>query len=206
MSDTIPNPAVPRKKRLAVFLDGTWNTVNDNTNVWRLKFLLAANSSDGTEQLSFYSTSVGTAFGERARGGMFGYGLNEEIIRAYEWLIDHYNICDELFIFGFSRGAYGRENSFCSRSPPDGRVCSGTMASSLMQCGFRSRVLAASTPSSAAASASFAPTVRAPSFAPKESAKKKSATSLGSRSAAQAARAGRSLRRPRCRRAPLARA
>lgn len=37
---------------------------------------------------------------------MFGYGLNDEIIRAYEWLIDHYNIGDELFIFGFSRGAY----------------------------------------------------------------------------------------------------
>jgi len=37
---------------------------------------------------------------------MFGYGLNDEIIRAYEWLIDHYNVGDELFIFGFSRGAY----------------------------------------------------------------------------------------------------
>jgi uncharacterized protein (DUF2235 family) len=37
---------------------------------------------------------------------MFGHGLNDEIIRAYEWLIDHYNTGDELFIFGFSRGAY----------------------------------------------------------------------------------------------------
>jgi hypothetical protein len=26
----------PQKKRLAVFLDGTWNAVGDNTNVWRL--------------------------------------------------------------------------------------------------------------------------------------------------------------------------
>src|SRR5262249_19546806 len=49
---------------------------------------------------------VGTRFGERARGGMFGYGLNDEIIRAYEWLIDRYNPGDTLFIFGFSRGAY----------------------------------------------------------------------------------------------------
>jgi hypothetical protein len=26
-------------KRLAIFLDGTWNTLNNNTNVWRLKSL-----------------------------------------------------------------------------------------------------------------------------------------------------------------------
>jgi len=106
MSDIGPNPVVPPQKRLAVFLDGTWNTVNDNTNVWRLKSLLAPKGPDGVEQLSYYSTGVGTAFGERVRGGMFGYGLNDEIIRAYEWLIEYYNIGDELFIFGFSRGAY----------------------------------------------------------------------------------------------------
>ena len=26
-------------KRIALFLDGTWNNVRDNTNVWRLKSL-----------------------------------------------------------------------------------------------------------------------------------------------------------------------
>jgi uncharacterized protein (DUF2235 family) len=106
MSEIIPDLVASPKKRLAVFLDGTWNTVNDNTNVWRLKSLLAPRGQDGVEQLSYYSTGVGTEFGERVRGGMFGYGLNDEIIRAYEWLIDKYNIGDELFIFGFSRGAY----------------------------------------------------------------------------------------------------
>ena len=85
---------------------GQYLTRCDNTNVWRLKSLLAPKGPDGVEQLSYYSTGVGTAFGERVRGGMFGYGLNDEIIRAYEWLIEHYNIGDELFIFGFSRGAY----------------------------------------------------------------------------------------------------
>jgi uncharacterized protein (DUF2235 family) len=80
--------------------------VNDNTNVWRLKSLLAPKGSDGIEQLTYYSTGVGTTFGARVRGGMFGYGLNDEIIRAYEWLIDHYTKGDGLFIFGFSRGAY----------------------------------------------------------------------------------------------------
>jgi len=99
-----PTPLFP-KKRIAVFLDGTWNTVNDNTNVWRLKSLLAE-VAHGLPQISYYHKGVGTTFGSRLRGGMFGYGLNDEIIRAYEWLIDNYNPGDELFIFGFSRGAY----------------------------------------------------------------------------------------------------
>lgn len=94
------------KKRIALFLDGTWNTVNDNTNVWRLKSLCAPESTDGLAQAVYYSAGVGTQFGEKFRGGMFGKGLNEEIIAAYEWLIDQYNSGDELFIFGFSRGAY----------------------------------------------------------------------------------------------------
>ena len=94
------------KKRIVVCLDGTWNTVNDNTNVWRLKSLLATASNEGMEQRTYYHKGVGTTYGSYARGGMFGYGLNDEIIRAYEWLIDNYNPGDELFIFGFSRGAY----------------------------------------------------------------------------------------------------
>ena len=122
MSDIVPNPVVPSQKRLAVFVDGTWNTVNDNTNVWRLKSLPAPKGPDGVEQLSYYSTGVGTAFGERVRGGMFGYGLTDEIIRAYEWLIEHYNIGDELFIFGFSRGAYKRQ---ANRRRGQPATCSG---------------------------------------------------------------------------------
>ena len=58
------------------------------------------------QQVSYYHKGVGTTFGSRWAGGMFGRGLNDEIIRAYEWLIDNYNLGDELFIFGFSRGAY----------------------------------------------------------------------------------------------------
>jgi uncharacterized protein (DUF2235 family) len=89
-------------KRIALFLDGTWNTVNDNTNVWRAKSLCAV----GPDQLCYYSAGVGTAFGQRLVGGMLGYGLDDEVIRAYEWLIEHYEPEDHIFIFGFSRGAY----------------------------------------------------------------------------------------------------
>src|SRR6476646_610465 len=85
------------KKRVAIFLDGTWNTVNDNTNVWRLKALCASQSSDGLQQCAYYNSGLGTKFGEKIRGGMLGYGLNDAIIDAYEWLIENYDVGDELF-------------------------------------------------------------------------------------------------------------
>jgi hypothetical protein len=99
-------PPSPQGKRLALFLDGTWNTVSDNTNVWRMRALIAAQSADGAEQRAYYSTGLGTKFGERLRGGAFGRGINTAIISAYEWLIENYADGDEIFIFGFSRGAY----------------------------------------------------------------------------------------------------
>lgn len=93
---------MPDKKRIALFLDGTWNTVNDNTNVWRLKSLCARSA----EQLVYYSEGVGTQYGERISGGMFGVGINDEVIRAYEWLVENYEADAQVFIFGFSRGAF----------------------------------------------------------------------------------------------------
>ncbi|MET4445943.1 uncharacterized protein (DUF2235 family) [Bradyrhizobium sp. GM2.2] len=39
-------------------------------------------------------------------GGAFGQGLDDNIRLAYEWLIENYRDGDEIFIFGFSRGAY----------------------------------------------------------------------------------------------------
>lgn len=98
--------AKPEKKRLALFLDGTRNTSGDNTNVWRLKALCADRSTDGLQQMAYYNTGVGTRFGEKVRGAALGYGLNKLVSDAYEWLIDNYNAEDEIFIFGFSRGAY----------------------------------------------------------------------------------------------------
>jgi uncharacterized protein (DUF2235 family) len=89
-------------KRLAIFLDGTWNTLNNNTNVWRLKSL----TSESADQRVYYSQGVGTQRGEVARGVIMGYGIDDEILEAYTWLIQNFDDGDEIFIFGFSRGAY----------------------------------------------------------------------------------------------------
>lgn len=78
-SETIKSPG---RKRVALFLDGTWNTVGDNTNVWRLKALCAERGADGTRQVAYYSTGLGTFVGEKLRGGMFGYGLDKAVIDA----------------------------------------------------------------------------------------------------------------------------
>jgi len=88
-------------KRLCVFLDGTWNSVGDNTNVWRLKSLCSQKSSDGCEQRFYYDKGVNGFW-----GGTFGKGLIENVTEAYEWLVENYEKNDEIFIFGFSRGAY----------------------------------------------------------------------------------------------------
>lgn len=89
-------------KRIALFLDGTWNTVENNTNVWRAKSLCLQND----DQIAYYSKGVGTTRGERLIGGMFGWGLDKEVTDAYQWLIEHYETNDQIYIFGFSRGAY----------------------------------------------------------------------------------------------------
>jgi uncharacterized protein (DUF2235 family) len=98
-------PAVTKpasKKRLALFLDGTWKTADDNTNVWQLKSLCSPKSADGsTTQLAYYEIGVSGFLGL-----LFGLGLDKNITDAYEWLIDKYKPGNEIFIFGFSRGAY----------------------------------------------------------------------------------------------------
>lgn len=61
-----------QKKRLAVFLDGTWNSIGTNTNVWRMRALCASKGSDGTPQLIYYGLGVNGFI-----GGAFGQGLDE---------------------------------------------------------------------------------------------------------------------------------
>jgi len=88
-------------KRLAVFLDGTWNAVGTNTNVWRMRCLCADTGTDGITQLRFYHNGVNGFI-----GGGWGKGLSENVCLAYDWIVDNYEDGDEIFIFGFSRGAF----------------------------------------------------------------------------------------------------
>ena len=99
-------------KKLAVFLDGSWNNINDNTSVWRLSQMVARRDDRDVRQLSYYTPGVGTARGETIRGGALGYGLDEDVIAAYRWLMGNFDQndektpSDEIYLFGFSRGAF----------------------------------------------------------------------------------------------------
>jgi uncharacterized protein (DUF2235 family) len=93
-------------KRIAVFLDGTWNSPDDNTNVWRSKLLASERDAAGNEQACYYEVGVGTKRFERFRGGAFGEGLDANLRNAYQWLMSVYEKDDVIYLFGFSRGAY----------------------------------------------------------------------------------------------------
>ncbi|MEO1258925.1 MAG: DUF2235 domain-containing protein [Bacteroidota bacterium] len=96
------------KKRLALFLDGTWNTEDDSTNVYHAYSLTKEGliENDTIEQLRYYDPGVGTGILDSITGGGFGVGLDKNVRQAYNWLVDHYEKGDEIYIFGFSRGAY----------------------------------------------------------------------------------------------------
>jgi uncharacterized protein (DUF2235 family) len=100
-------------KRLVLCCDGTWNRPDETregipapTNVAKIEMAVARQDGPGTQQLVHYEEGVGTQRFERIRGGAFGYGLTRNILNCYRWLVENYEPGDELFFFGFSRGAY----------------------------------------------------------------------------------------------------
>jgi uncharacterized protein (DUF2235 family) len=100
-------------KRLVVCCDGTWNTADQAiagepcpTNVTKLALSIASEDSAGVRQCVYYHPGVGTSRGERLRGGAFGFGLSRNVFDAYHFLMDNYEDGDELYFFGFSRGAF----------------------------------------------------------------------------------------------------
>ena len=102
------------KQRLVLYLDGTWNTEDDSTNVRNiyhrtLEGRLPAEEGKQSEkwiQKRYYDRGVGTGMFDKVLGGALGLGLEVNVREAYNWLVDHYNDGDEVYIFGFSRGAY----------------------------------------------------------------------------------------------------
>lgn len=99
------SPPIP-KKRLALFFDGTWNKPEDNTNVWRFRLMLSPQGNEGLAQESFYDEGIGTHWYDELSGGAFGRGLSANVRTAYRWLMEHYDHGDEVYLFGFSRGAF----------------------------------------------------------------------------------------------------
>jgi uncharacterized protein (DUF2235 family) len=100
-------------KRLTVFLDGTWQKLDqpDPTNIAKLAQSVAHTDSKGIEQVVYYDRGVGAdSLTHKARrrlvSGITGAGLEDSLMNAYLFLSWNYTTGDEIYIFGFSRGAF----------------------------------------------------------------------------------------------------
>jgi len=95
-------------KRLAFCFDGTWNRLDavHATNVVLTAEIILPYGRNGIVQSIFYDEGIGTRKYEKIVGGLFGSGMVENLGDAYRFLIFNYTPGDEIFIFGFSRGAF----------------------------------------------------------------------------------------------------
>jgi uncharacterized protein (DUF2235 family) len=102
-------------KRIVLCFDGTWNKPADEalpadkrveTNVSRFYQSVRDRAADGTKQVKWYDEGVGTKWYDQYIGGAIGAGLEFNIVQGYEYLARQYEAGDEVYILGFSRGAY----------------------------------------------------------------------------------------------------
>ena len=105
-------------KNIVVCCDGTGNEISENiSNVLKLYRALRKTGKTDPQQVVFYDPGVGTLarpdpwlkFKQDAvavLGLATGYGLDDNVLAAYGFLIGHYEEGDDIFLFGFSRGAY----------------------------------------------------------------------------------------------------
>ncbi len=103
-------------KRLITCNDGTWNKPAEkdkqgneiNTNVCYLYNAIEKKDKNGVEQRKFYDTGVGSGYQllDQLAGGLTGEGIDRKIKNAYQFLVLNYEPGDEIYLFGFSRGAY----------------------------------------------------------------------------------------------------
>jgi uncharacterized protein (DUF2235 family) len=100
-------------KRIVIACDGTWNRPDQlhhgeitPSNVTKLA-LAVADDDGGTEQCVFYERGVGTGGAvDRIGGGAVGIGLSQNVLAPYRYLAEHYVPGDDLYLLGFSRGAF----------------------------------------------------------------------------------------------------
>lgn len=118
------------RKRIIVACDGTWQDADSDSepdhpwwkfwrherhlkpasNVARLCRCISKEGSDGkgnpVPQVVFYQAGIGSGFMQRISGGLAGRGISSNIRDAYSFICNNYEEGDEIFLFGFSRGAF----------------------------------------------------------------------------------------------------
>jgi len=102
-------------KRIVLCFDGTWNKPADEnlpeaqqveTNVCRFFESVESVGTDGCRQTKWYDQGVGSRWYDQYVGGAIGVGLEKNILDGYKFLAQNYEEGDEIYVLGFSRGAY----------------------------------------------------------------------------------------------------
>jgi uncharacterized protein (DUF2235 family) len=107
--------------RLVICADGTWNTPHArgelvergarrlySSNVVKFASAVLSRDGEGRPQVVCYQLGLGTLAGtlDHLTGGTFGLGITRNIMDLYLFLANNYLPGDELYLLGFSRGAY----------------------------------------------------------------------------------------------------
>src|SRR5947207_6720321 len=98
-------------KRLVCFFDGTWNKPEDanQTNVVKLQRAVLAADACGIAQVVHYEVGIATesSLGQLTFAvGAIGFGVGDRIRGGYRFLCENYEEGDEIYLIGFSRGAF----------------------------------------------------------------------------------------------------
>lgn len=90
-------------KNIVVFSDGTGQEggKGSNTNVYKLFNMIMDRTPD---QVGFYDRGLGTGW-RKFTGSVAGAGMSENIQECYRFIFENFNAGDQIFLFGFSRGA-----------------------------------------------------------------------------------------------------
>src|SRR5690606_39564319 len=96
-------------KRLVICCDGTWQRLYGNslTNVALTARAVAPRDAKGNLQIVYYSAGVGASLnGLSLWQGMTGADLDDNLLDAWLFINLNYEPGDQIYLFGFSRGAY----------------------------------------------------------------------------------------------------
>ena len=103
-------------KRLVICADGTWNTRDQQkdgsgkrcpTNVTKVARAVRPRDDNGVDQIVFYHDGLGTGGPlDKVTGGAFGAGIEDNVRVLYRHIAYNWEPGDEIFLFGFSRGAF----------------------------------------------------------------------------------------------------
>lgn len=90
-------------KNIVIFSDGTGQEGGErnNTNIYKLFNMIEDRSS---KQVAFYDAGLGSNW-QKITGSIGGMGISRNIKQCYQFIFEHYEIGDQIYLFGFSRGS-----------------------------------------------------------------------------------------------------